>query len=74
MQPKWRGPYEITELKDNKLAQLKNPKTRSVLANLINIDRLKLYKKQPEKIMEEEGNENQPPRAKVSILTSVELK
>ena len=44
MVPKWMGPYRITNLKDNKLAQLCNLKTRFVMANLISVDRLKFYK------------------------------
>ena len=44
MVPKWMGPYRITNLKDNKLAQLCNLKTQFVMANLISVDRLKLYK------------------------------
>ena len=44
MVPKWMGPYRITNLKDNKLAQLRNLKTQFVMANLISVDRLKLYK------------------------------
>ncbi len=43
MIPKWMGPYEIVTLKD-KLAQLRNLKTNSIMASLINVDRLKLYK------------------------------
>ncbi len=37
------GPYEIVDLKD-KLAQLRNQKTQSIMANHINVDRLKFYK------------------------------
>ena len=43
MVPKWLGPYEIVDLKD-KLAQLRNQKTQSIMANHINVDRLKFYK------------------------------
>lgn len=43
MVPKWLGPYEIVSLTD-KIVQLQNLKTKTIMANHVNVDRLKLYK------------------------------
>ena len=76
MIPKWMGPYEITDMK-NKLVELRNMKTLTVLANRINIDRLKLYKKCPpsQKVYSESLSfeELAPPAKKLKRISSDSL-